>query len=240
MPVERYLAGFSRRDWLVETCDEAGVTLMTAYRLQTEPAVRRTREADRDGPIGEAVQAHAHFSNRILDHGGAGQWRLDPGLAGGGAIMNLGIDPLNTIRFLLDEDPDSVLATTATQHEAFEGVEEHAAFQLVFPSGMTASCTTSFHAHQASSLHLLGTEGRIRIEAPFGGYVPHDIHVEWGDVEMQYTDPVVDEVIEEFDYFANHVQTDRQPEPDGEDGVRDLEVIGAIYEAAERRTQVSL
>ncbi|WP_226482586.1 D-xylose 1-dehydrogenase Gfo6 [Natrinema amylolyticum] len=218
---------------IVDACADAGVTLMTAYRLQTEPTVRRTRELVREGVIGNVVQVHGGFSNPLLEHASSDTWRLDPDLAGGGALVDLGVYPLNTIRFLLDCEPTEVYATTRSSGEAFDAVEEQIAFQLEFETGATASCTASLDAHARSALELVGTEGMIDIESPFGGVVPQEMVVESGDVRMEYTGPPVDEVREEFDYFSYCVLTGTDPEPDGEDGLADLQAIEAAYESAE-------
>ena len=225
---------------VVEACDEAGVTLMTAYRLQTEPAIRRTRQLVRDGVIGDVAQVHGNFSHPILRRSDSSNWRLDADLAGGGALVDLGIYPLNTVRFLLDSDPVAVSARTASAGDAFDEVDEHVAFTLEFPSGATASCTASFDAHPSSQLQLVGTNGMIRISAPFGGVVPQDMVVERGEFSMEYAGPPVDEVREEVDYFGYCVLTGTTPEPDGEDAIADLRVIEATYEAAEARAWVDL
>ncbi|WP_254767157.1 D-xylose 1-dehydrogenase Gfo6 [Salinilacihabitans rarus] len=225
---------------IVDACDDAGVTLMTAYRLQVEPAVRRTHDLVDGGAIGEVVQLHGSFSHPLLEYAGPDTWRLDPGLAGGGALIDLGIYPLNTARYVLDCDPVAVYADTHSSGEPFDAVDEHVAFQLAFPTGATASCTASFDAHAASQLELVGTEGKIRIASPFGGIVPHEIVAESGDVRTEYTGPPVDEVREEFDYFGYCVLTGTDPEPDGEDGVVDLDVIERAYDAAEAGERVRL
>ncbi|WP_436347215.1 D-xylose 1-dehydrogenase Gfo6 [Natronorubrum sp. FCH18a] len=225
---------------VVEACTDAGVTLMTAYRLQTEPTVRRTRELVGDGVIGDVVQVHGGFSHPLLAHAGPDSWRLDPDLAGGGALVDLGVYPLNTTRFLLDCDPEGVYATIHSSGEPFDAVDEHVAFQLEFDTGATASCTASFDAHASSQLELVGTEGKIHIESPFGGVVPQAMVVESGDVRMEYTGPPVDEVREEFDYFGYCVLTGADPEPDGADGVADLRAIEAAYESAGTGCRVGL
>ena len=225
---------------IVDACEDAGVTLMTAYRLQTEPAVRRTRELVRDGVVGDVVQVHGGFSHPLLAHAGPDSWRLDPDLAGGGALVDLGVYPLNTIRFLLDRDPHAVYATIHSSGGPFAGVDEHVAFQLEFETGATASCTASFDAHASSRLELIGTDGKVEIASPFGGVVPQEMVVESGDVRMEYTGPTVDEVREEFDYFGYCVLTGTDPEPDGADGLADLRVTEAAYESAETGRQVDL
>ncbi|RQG90959.1 D-xylose 1-dehydrogenase Gfo6 [Natrarchaeobius chitinivorans] len=225
---------------IVDACEDAGVTLMTAYRLQTEPSVRRTRELVRDGAIGDVVQIHGGFSNPLLENADPDTWRVDPDVAGGGALVDLGVYPLNTTRFVLDSEPVGVYATTHSSGPPFDGVDEHVAFQLEFPSGATASCTASFDAHANSQLQLIGTDGTISIASPFGGVVPHEMVVESGDMCMEYTGPPVDEVLEEFDYFGYCVLTGTDPEPDGVDGLADLRAIEAAYESAETGRQVEL
>ncbi len=225
---------------MVETCAEAGVVLMTAYRLRTEPAVRRMRELIADGAIGDPVQVHGGFSSRLLDHVGPDSWRLDPEVAGGGALMDLGVYPLNTTRFLLDADPVAVYAETAFGGAPFDRVEKHVTVQLSFAEGVTAACTASFDAHPDSRLQVLGTDGHVLIRSPFGGEISQEIVVERGDTATQYRGPAVDEVREEFDYFAHCIHTGEECETDGGDGLIDLRIIEAAYEAAESGERVSL
>ena len=174
-------ASADRAREMVEVCDDAGVTLMVAYRPQLEPTMRRVRELVRDGAIGDPVQIHAWFTGHILDQdANADQWRLDPDLAGGGALMDVGVYPLNASRFLLDADPVAVQATTHAPDAAFEGVDEHVAFQLTFPEGATASCTASYDAQQADRLRLVGTEGQVAVQPAFDAGVNPTVTLERG------------------------------------------------------------
>ena len=217
---------------VVDRCAEADVTLMTAYRIQLDSAARRTREIVADGYIGDVVQVYGGFSHPVLKETSPDTWRLDPELAGGGALVDLGIYPLNTTRFLLGRTPDAVSAWTCSMDEEFDEVEEHVTFTLRFPGGITASCTASFDAHANSHLRILGTEGMVSISAPFGGVVPQSMVVERGEFSMEYTGHPVDEVEEEFDYFGYCVLTGTEPEPNGKDGLTDVRVIDAAYESA--------
>ncbi|UPM44563.1 D-xylose 1-dehydrogenase Gfo6 [Halocatena salina] len=218
----------------------AEVVLMTAYRLRTEPAIRRLREAIRDGVIGTPIQIHSGFSTQVLDYAGPDSWRLDPDIAGGGALIDLGVYPLNTSRFLLGVDPVAVSAETTSSGPPFDRIDEHVAVQLIFPDGATASCTASFNAHPDSRLHVLGTDGQLWLRFPFGGHVSQEIVIERGETHARYTGPPVDEVSEEFDYFAHCSRTETKCECDGEEGLTDLRIIEAAYTAAETGTRVDL
>ena len=58
-------ATVERAEDLVAACE--GVTLMVAYRMHTEPAVRRMKELIDDGFIGDPVQVHGHMSQQLLE-----------------------------------------------------------------------------------------------------------------------------------------------------------------------------
>ncbi|WP_276301532.1 D-xylose 1-dehydrogenase Gfo6 [Halorussus lipolyticus] len=225
---------------MVRACDEAGVTLMVGYRPQIDPAARRLREMIRDGALGDPVAFHGWFTGHILENGGPDQWRLDADLAGGGALMDVGVYPLNAVRFLFDADPASAQATTSSPDPEFEEVDEHVAFQLEFPGEATASCTASYGAQADDRLRVVGTEGQAELAPAFNSETNPTLTVTRGDEEFAYTGAFVNEVAEEFDYFAHCILTDARPDPDGRDSVADMETVAAIYESAETGQRVEV
>jgi len=225
---------------LVDRCATADVRLMVAYRLQADPHIRRVRDLVRSGVLGDVTQIHGEFSYPILAEAeDSNPWRLDPDLAGGGALMDIGIYPLNTSRFLLGEDPESVQATISSPDEGFERVDEHAAFQLRFPSGTTASCTASFNSFRGSSIQLLGTEGRVRIDDAFGVVKPRRVTVEFADGTLEFDPEPVNEIAEQCDYFADRLTTGDAIEPDGNHGLIDIVTLDSVYRAADAGHRVS-
>lgn len=237
-PIE---ASAERAREMAETCEAAGVTLMVAYRPRIEPAMRRLRELVRDGVLGDPVQIHAWFTGHILDQNpDTDQWRLDPDLAGGGTLVDVGVYPLNASRHLLGSDPVAAQATTFTTDPDFEGVDEHVAFQLEFPESVTASCTASYRAQSDDHLRIVGTEGKASIEPAFDAERNPTLAVEVGDERFEYHGEFVNEVAEEFDYFAHCILTNTEPEPDGWDGVADMETVEAVYQSAETGKRVEV
>lgn len=225
---------------MVEACDRHDVVLMTAYRLRTEPAVRRVREMVADGLIGRVIHVNGTFSTSLAAYEGTDTWRLDPAIAGGGALVDVGIHPLNLGRFLLAGEPTAVWGETASVTAPFDRVEEHASFSLSFESATTMTGFASFNGHPDNRLHLLGTAGQILIREPFGGKVSQELVIDHRESRTEYTGTPVDEVIEEFDYFANCLLTDSPCEADGRDGLIDLRIVNAIYEAAATGTRSHL
>jgi xylose dehydrogenase (NAD/NADP) len=239
---------------IVETCETAGVRLMTAYRVQTDPAIRRVREALAAGVIGEPVKLFGDFTFPVMGGSrGPDQWRLDADLAGGGALYDVGVYPLNTARFLLGEEPVSVSAVMSdggeqtvsgdekrTDDDAFAEVDEHTHFQVSFPDGVVGNFSASFSGHSTTFLDVIGTDGRLRIENAFGPSGDREITVETGEGTATFDGLGADETREEFDYFAHAILTDAVIEPDGADGVTDLRVMEAVVDAAARGVHVDL
>jgi xylose dehydrogenase (NAD/NADP) len=213
-------------------CDEYGVTLMVGYRMQTEPIVRRTRELLAADIVGDITQIHSHISIRLLEiNPDENQWKLDPE-AGGGATFGNGIYPINTTRFLLNEDPLAVQATTWSPDEPFADVDEHASFQLRYPGGIVASCTASHNTYDVSHLRILGTAGEVILEPIYHPWEPRTIRIDSEDVQASVTVEDVNQMVEEFEYFAHCLLTGAEPAATGEHGRQDIRIIEAVHKAA--------
>jgi len=216
---------------LVEAC--ADVPLYVGYRMQTEPAVRRARELVRAGYVGEPQAVQGSMTQRLLDRidPNPDQWRLDEGLAGGGALFDLGVYPLNTTRFLLDADPVAAVGRTKATHDAFDEVDETASFTLQFPGDVDAHCFVSHNARHGSRLAVVGTEGRVAVEPAFFQDDDRVLHVSAGDTETSIRFDRVDQMREEFDYFADRLRSGEPMYADGEHGLFDVRAMEAIYES---------
>jgi predicted dehydrogenase len=96
--------------------------------------------------------------------GDLNQWRLKRSLAGGGALTDVGIYCLNATRYLTGEEQIEISAQlfSTPNDPRFKEVEESVTFQLRFPSGVLALCSTSYGSHEArrfrfeSSVRMLG------------------------------------------------------------------------------------
>ncbi|MFA9518376.1 D-xylose 1-dehydrogenase Gfo6 [Halopenitus sp. H-Gu1] len=229
---------------MVDVCRD--VTLMVAYRMQTEPAVRRMRELIADGFIGDVVHVHGDMSQVMLgeigleEGGDVTQWRLKQDLSGGCALIDLGLYPLNTTRFILDADPVRVYAQTRSEHEAFEEVDEHASWHMEFPDGVTALNTVSQNSQHSSTLQIKGTEGQLILDPAFFEREDRGLRVVRGGTEADIDFDQVHQLEEEFDYFAHCLLTGEQPQSTGEHGLVDMQVVDAIYESADTGAPVDL
>lgn len=227
---------------IVEAAEaRSDVTLMVAYRMHTEPTVRYARDLVQRGVIGEPKLVQGGMSQRLLDViDDPDQWRLDADLSGyGTSVMDIGIYPLNTARFVLEADPGSVQSMMRTETEHFADVpDEVATFEIAYDDGTLGAFTTSQNAHQSSRLEIIGDEGRIALEPAFHGKSTLSVTV--ADTTVEVDLPQVDQMEEEFEYFATKVLADEPVYADGTHGLTDLESIAAIHEAADEGERIAL
>ncbi|WP_254768823.1 D-xylose 1-dehydrogenase Gfo6 [Salinilacihabitans rarus] len=226
---------------MVEACEDADVPLMVGYRMQTDPLVRHARELIRAGAIGEPVHALGNNSQTLLDIiPNPDQWRLDPDLTGyGTSVMDLGIYPLNTTRFLLDADPVRARAAMDSRHEAFDEVpDERSAFTVTLDDGTLLTATASQNAHGATSLRIVGTDGELLFEPAF--HMETALRIRRGDDEVTVEPDQANQMTELFDYFADRLLADADVGADGRHGLLDIEAIRAVHEAAETGSAVDV
>jgi len=231
-----------RAEQMVAACED--VPLMVAYRMHTDPAVRRARELIADGFLGEPVSVYGNNSQPLLEmNDNHDQWRLDPDLSGyGTSVMDLGIYSLNTARYLLRRDPVAVQSQMSSHHEAFADVDdERAGSLLVLEDDVKMVTTDSQRAHQDTQLKLTGTEGQIELRPAFHGECT--LRLSRGEKTVTIEHDTFDaemEMREEFDYFADRVLSEKEIYADGRHGLQDMRIIRALHEAADSGDVVEL
>jgi glucose-fructose oxidoreductase len=222
---------------MIDACRQADRMLMVAYRLRYEPfnqaliKVAREREF---GPL-KLVLADAGFSI-----GDPNQWRLKKQMAGGGSLMDIGVYSLNAARYLTGEEPSEVHAMehTTPGDPRFTEVEETITFQLRFPGGALANCTSSYGA-PLNRFRVVGTTGWAELEPAL---IYSNLRMRagtWTRVEERQH-PVVDHFTAEMDHLSECVMSGTAPLTPGEEGLRDLRIMTAIYESARERRLVRL
>ena len=237
-------ATVERAQDMVDAAEDGDVTLMIAYRMHTEPAVRRARDLVADGFLGTPVSVYGHNSQRLLEmNPDPDQWRVDPDVTGyGTSVMDLGIYSFNTARYLLRREPIEVRSLMSSHAEAFADVPDERSSSLVrFEDDVQMVSSASQNAYEDTQLKLTGTDGQIELRPAFHGEATlhlskHDLSV---TVEHEAFDEV-DEMREEFDYFADRVLTDADVYADGEHGLNDLRLVRAVHDAAETGDAVRL
>src|SRR5467141_270438 len=148
---------------MIDAGRQAGRKLMVAYRCRYEPYNKEAIRIARSGELGPTQVILANNGWRVTD---PDQWRLKQDLAGGGSLMDIGIYSLQAARYLSGEEPTEVNAVmyNTPGDPRFKEVEETVNFQLRFPSGVLANCTSSYGYAGQNHYRVVGTEGWLEMD----------------------------------------------------------------------------
>jgi predicted dehydrogenase len=216
---------------MIEACRKAHVKLMIAYRCQYNPLHLKAIELIRSGALGQVQAIEAAFGFNIQ----AGEWRLNKKLAGGGPLMDVGVYCLNASRYLTGEEPADIKANSSViDHDGrFDEVEENDSWTMKFPSGIVASCNTTYGANGANFFRVHGSKGTLQMDPAFNYDGMHLMaRLEGGQIDEPEAEHDPRDFATQADHFAECVWANREPKTPGEEGLRDTMLMSQIYQSA--------
>jgi predicted dehydrogenase len=212
---------------MIKAAEENNVKLMIAYRLHLEEANLQAVEIVRSHQIGEPRIFNSLFTQQTA----AGNIRLDKEI-GGGTLDDIGIYCINAARYLFQDEPLEVFATTANNgEERFQDVAEMTSAILRFPGDRLATFTCSFGATKVSTYQVVGTKGDLRVDPAYStqGEIKHILTVDSKTQEQTFQSR--DQLAAEFIYFSDCILQNQAPEPSGKEGLIDVQIITALYQS---------
>lgn len=216
---------------MIDACRRAKVKLMIAYRCHYDPSYLAAERIVQSGVLGQLQTFEGAFGFDAHPN----QWRLTKQFGGGGSLLDVGIYPLNAMRFFSREEPSEFTAVTATRDHSgrFAEVEQSIAWTMKFPSGITASAGSSYGADVPGFLRMNGTRGSLELSP---AYRYDNIHLS-GSGEKVHADTTSssDETAHfrlEAEHFAHCIRARAEPKTPGEEGLKDFVAMEAIYKAA--------
>lgn len=217
---------------IIKACEKNNVRLSIGYRMQHEPDTQTIIEYGRNQTYGEIrkVEAEAGFYYSRKNH-----WRTDKEL-GGGAMYDMGVYPLNAARYSTGREPLAVTARhEVTRPALFHEVDEITYFDLEFPDGIRANCMTTF-AGNPNRLRIECTDGWYKLE-PFQSYSGIKGSTSDGKTINQV---IQDQQARQMDNDALAILNNKPMRVPGEEGLKDIRVVEAIFKAAETGKRVEI
>jgi UDP-N-acetyl-2-amino-2-deoxyglucuronate dehydrogenase len=233
---------------MVRACDEAGVRLFVVKQNRRNSTLQLVKRAMQLGRFGRVYMASINvFWSRPQSYYDSASWRgtweFD-----GGALMNQASHYVDLLDWLLGP-VESVMTYTATLARDIQ-VEDTAAAALRWRSGALGSVNVTMLTYPRNlegSITILGEKGSVRL----GGVAvnkfehwefdtPHEMDQQVQDASYQTTSvygfghPL---------YYDNVIRTLRgecEPETDGREGLKSLELLIAMYKSARDGRRVSL
>ena len=225
---------------LQETARRAGVHVAEIFQYRFVPSVRRVKQALDEKVLGRLYAGEATIKwFRDENYYRSSKWKGTKRLDGGGALINQAIHTIDVLLWFLGE-PKAVTSLVRTARHAIE-VEDLAMALVTFEGGLIGSITgaTSFKPGFPERIELFGEKGAIALES--GRIVRWKVD---GCREEDYVEPATsftgsadpagisaENHQTQFAAIAEALLAGKQPPVGGEEALRALKLILAIYEA---------
>ncbi len=220
---------------MIAACKKAGVQLALGYRLHYEPNHLEIMRLGQEKVFGQVrlMEASLGFNMTGID---PGDWHLNKKLSGGGPLMNLGVYCIQSNRYVLGEEPIAVTAQflPKIRPDLFVEVEEGVTWQLEFSSGAVGTSTTTSTSN-VDRFYAAAEKGFFEM-SPAISYGPFIGRSSAGAFNF----PVINQQAAQLDGIGKFILEgkDLPIHIAGEEGLKDMLVIEAIYKAADTGKKV--
>lgn len=219
---------------VIQACRRADVRLMVNFVHRFRSEYRQALAALRSGAIGRPVL--------ILDAMASGRGELPPWvwrreLSGGGMMMYNGVHSVDRLAWLADSSITEVTAAMTTCCHPVQ-LEDNLVGTLTFANGALGAVIQ--HKSDAAvtltgwETTVYGTRGALRV------ITGNRLEVISDKERLTLQTEADDRFLGAFREFVEAIRTGRDPSPSGEDGVRALQAVLALYEAAQRSRPVAV
>jgi predicted dehydrogenase len=219
---------------MIDEVKKAGKMLAIGYRCQFEPNHLECRRLATEKVFGNLKTIEGGFSRSIT----ATEWRVKKALAGGGPLMDVGIYALQSCRFVSGEEPVEITAKfgPVTDPEKFKEVEESVEWEMTFPSGLKTKCRTNYEKSDANDFTVTAEKGTFGLKPAYGYGGVRGTRSDGQEIHL----PAVNQFAAEMDDFVQCITNKKPSKVSGEEGLRDVRIMMAIYESARTGRTVNL
>jgi glucose-fructose oxidoreductase len=215
---------------MIDACKQNKVKLSIGYRMQHEPNTQqiiRFRKELTYGKVMNVSAAAGYFDGRT-DH-----WKQKKSM-GGGSMYDMGVYPLNAARYSTGLEPTAVTARqSTTRPHIYKEVDETMDFELEFPGGVTAKCQTSF-GKGMNDLRVNCEKGWYTL-SPFQSY--SGINGETSD-GRKLNQVIANQQAKQMDDDALAIMNNTDVLVPGEEGLKDIKVVEAVYRSVREKKRI--
>ncbi|HVW98776.1 MAG TPA: Gfo/Idh/MocA family oxidoreductase [Mucilaginibacter sp.] len=207
---------------MIAACKKSDRLLSIGYRLHFEPHNMEIMRIGQHNVLGKIK--HIDTGNGFTYNGDPNAWRLKKALAGGGGLMDMGIYCIQGARYTIGREPVAVKATQQkTRPALFKEVDETVYWELEFPGKLLTTGKSSYN-NDWSYLKVEAEMGNFGLGPAYGyGGVEGTVN----GAPMKF--PQIIQQAAQMDDFARCVMRNKQSRVSGEEGLKDMKVVDAIY-----------
>jgi 1,5-anhydro-D-fructose reductase (1,5-anhydro-D-mannitol-forming) len=224
---------------MVAECSKRGVVMGTNHHLRNAATHRAMREAIKQGRIGQPLFARVFHAVYLPAH--LQGWRIERRDAGGGVVFDITVHDADTLRFVLNDEPTSVIAMTSQGGMSRAGVEDGAMGVIRFSRGLLAQFHDGFTTKYAiTGFEVHGDGGSLigrdcMTQAPKGDVL---LRTSAGEEALKLDHENL--YVRSIRLFQDAVEGRGAPSATGEDGIKSLSVAVSALDAARSGTETAI
>lgn len=220
---------------MIDACRQNKRSLAIGYRLQHEPNTQEWRRIVQDKSLGSVKSLNCGAGYR---EGRTNHWKQKKEM-GGGALYDMGVYSIQGARLGMGMEPVAVRSAqiSTTRPEIYKnGLDETTEAVLEFPGGVLANIKTSF-GENINYLNVSFDKGELRL-SPYQAYAGIRGSSPLGEINHSYAVPF--QQARQMDDDALAIMQGRSMLVPGEEGLRDIRIVEAIYRSAATGQRVTL
>jgi glucose-fructose oxidoreductase len=212
---------------MIDACNKNKRSLAIGYRLHHEPNTKEFRRIVNGKLLGKvkSVNCAAGYYDSRTNH-----WKQNKAM-GGGVMYDMGVYAIQGARLGTGMEPIAIFEakTSTTRPEVYKnGLDETAIAKLEFPGGVIANIKTSF-GENINFMDIECEKGIIKL-SPYSGYTGAKGSSPLGNINVSYDVPMQQTM--QMDDDAMAIMQGKKMIVPGEEGLRDIRIVEAIYKSA--------
>jgi predicted dehydrogenase len=208
-----------------DVADETGLALVEAFHYRYHPIAAQLKQIALSGEIGDLVGADIRWTFDTP----RSNIRFDYDLAGG-SLMDIGCYQIHFLRFLTGQEPTVTAARAELTSDQVDGAM---VADLHFPCGLDARVESSMISKETTQImRIQGSKGELLCESPFLPQLGGRIRVVKGDVKTKVKIDRTETYVYQLRAFAAAVAGRTPAITGGDDAIRNMQVIDAVYQKA--------
>jgi len=220
---------------IVETADKTGCKLLVAMNHRFREDTDHLKNLIKDGELGEIQMIRAGWLRR-LGVWGRPYWFTDPKLAGGGVLMDLGLQMIDLVFYLLGF-PAAVKTVGSISNATLDlEVEDTASVFVQLSNDTSFTLGVSWancYREDIAYTYISGSQGAAKLN-------PLRLTRRRGNRVLETTPPGLEDIGElyresfrfEIAHFIDCVKGESEPLSTGREAIATLEVIDKLYKSA--------
>lgn len=216
---------------LIEARDKFGVKAGEAFMVKSHPQWLKAKEIIQKGELGKVKAIQGFFSYYNVNPDNIRNIKE----SGGGAIWDIGCYPVTTSRFVLDEEPQKVIAEM--EFDKNFGTDILTSVIMKFPSAqVTFTVSTQLAPYQR--MRIFGDKKELEISIPFNApdNRPCEIKINPGDIFQEKTEVVQFDTCNQYtiqaEAFSRAILDNKEVPVSLEDALQNTRVLEAIFLSA--------